>query len=123
MASAVFASVMAAAVLRIRWRALQLAFLTSFMVFNIAYLWIRKDAQMEERAAPTTALIQELKKHTAGPTLLLNFAYPYPEIAKDAALLVSGWKPEDVEINRARETCAGCLILEWDAQNRRYIER
>ena len=123
LASAAFASVMAAAILQIKRKPVQLAFLTSFIAFNIAYLWIRKDAQMEERAAPTTALIQELKRHTPGPTLIVNFAYPYPEIAKAASLLVPGWKWEDLEINRAGETCPGCLILEWDSRNRRYTSR
>ena len=120
LASAVFATVLAGAVLRLNSRTLQFVFLSSFMAFNIAYLWIRKDAQMEERAAPTTALIRELKMHPPSPTLIVNFAYPYPAIAKAASLLAPGWRWENVEINRPRETCSGCLILEWAPDTRTY---
>src|SRR5262249_10809521 len=123
LASAVFVAAIAAGVVRLNSKALQFAFTASFIVFNIAYLWIRKDAQMEERAAPTTALIRKLRGRTPTHTLITNFAYPYPEIAKNAAVFAPGWKPEHLEVSNDTDACRGCLILDWDAATRQYIAR
>ena len=119
LASAVLTSVMAAALLELNSK-FRTTFVASFVVFNIAYLWIRKDAQMEERAAPTTALIHELQNRPPQRTLIVNFAYPYPEIAKAAAQFAPGWSPEYIETNGTTETCRGCLVLTWNAAEHRY---
>jgi hypothetical protein len=120
LASAVMVCAMAAGLVQLERKLLRWAFLTSFVAFNIAYLWIRKDAQMEERAAPTTALIETLKKQAPTHTLITHFPYPYPEIAKAAALLAPGWKPEEIEVNDDPNACKGCLILDWVGAKREY---
>ena len=120
LASAGFATLMAAGILKLKSRSLQTAFIASFVVFNVGYLWVRKDAQMEERAAPTTALIEELKKHPPQRALIVNFAYPYPEIAKAATQFATGWQADDIQVNGAPEACHGCLVLTWNAAERRY---
>jgi hypothetical protein len=95
-------------------------FVVVFVGFNMGYLWLRKDAQFEDRAAPTTQLITALGRHTPQPTLVMNFAYPYPAIAQAAALAVSGWTPELIHINESPERCAACLMLRWNSQDKRY---
>jgi hypothetical protein len=98
-------------------------FMIAFVGFNIGYLWIRKDAQFEDRAAPTTQLIAALRQHTPQPTLVSNFAYPYPDIARAAALAVPGWRPELIlvnEVNEPRPRCEDCLKLSWNAQEQKY---
>jgi hypothetical protein len=120
LASAGFATLMAAGILKLKSRSLQTAFIASFVVFNVGYLWVRKDAQIEERAAPTTALIEELKKHPPQRALIVNFAYPYPEVAKAATRFAPGWQADDIQVNLAPEACRGCLVLTWNAVDRRY---
>jgi hypothetical protein len=96
-------------------------FLGSFVIFNIGYLWVRKDAQFVDRAAPTTQLIAALSRHSPQPALVLDFAYPYPDIARAAALAVPGWKPELILVSGAGEfRCDDCLKLRWNAQEKKY---
>jgi len=95
-------------------------FMIAFIGFNIGYLWIRKDAQFEDRAAPTTQLIAALRRSTPQPVLVLNFAYPYPDIARAAALAVPGWKPDLILVNQPRERCEDCLQLRWNGREKRY---
>jgi hypothetical protein len=119
MSSMVLACMLGAILYQSSQRA-QAVFLAGFLSVNTAYLWIRKDAQMEERAAPTTALIEELKEHQPGPLLLLNFPYVQLDIPNALLLTVPGWESEHVDINQRRETCPDCLVLEWDPNRRRY---
>src|SRR5882762_4629851 len=92
--SAVMMGVFAALLKPLERTTLFRIFMIAFVGFNIGYLWIRKDAQFEDRAAPTTALIAALGRYTPQPTLVLNFAYPYPDIARAAALAAPGWRPD-----------------------------
>src|ERR1041385_6194410 len=77
MASAVLMAVFALLLKPIQGTMLVKVFIVVFVGFNIMYLWFRKDAQFEDRAAPTTQLVDALRRHPPQPTLVLNFAYPY----------------------------------------------
>ena len=120
MASAVLMSVFALLLKPIQGTTCLRLFLIIFVGFNIVYLWMRKDAQFEDRAAPTTQLIAALRDHTPQPTLVSNFAYPYPIIAQAAALAVPGWRPELIQVDELPEQCAGCLVLRWSTRNKKY---
>jgi hypothetical protein len=91
----------------------------AFVVFNVGYLWIRKDAQFEERAAPTTQLISVLRHHSPQKTAITNFPYPYPEIATAAALAVPGWDGFVFVADRGAK-CTECLQLDWNSSDHRY---
>jgi len=91
----------------------------AFIVFNVGYLWVRKDAQFEERAAPTTQLISVLRQHAPQKTAIRNFPYPYPEIATAATLAVPGWDGFVVVTDRSAN-CTDCLQLDWNSSDRRY---
>jgi hypothetical protein len=122
LASAVLVSVLAVAAAALSPR-MRIGWVSAFLAFNMVYMWVRKDAQMEERAAPTTALIEELNQHMPGPVLVVNFPYPYPVIAKAAASTVPGWRWDFVEAGTAATRCDACLVLEWDAARRKYQTR
>ncbi len=114
LASAAFLPLLAAGMLSVSTRIL----VASFLIFNIGYMWIVKDRQMAERAAPTTALIQELKAREPGPVRLSAFPYPLAIIAKAAAVTVPGWRWDQVDLG---ESCAHCVVLKWDRDTHRYI--
>ena len=95
------------------------AFVAVFLVANMAYLWFVKDAQYEERAAPTSQLVRELRLHSPDRVLILNFPLN-PWIAKDTALHVPGWRPELIMANEPPEACSTCWTLSWDARSQRY---
>ncbi len=120
LASAVLMTVFALLLKPLERTALLGIFMIPFVAFNVGYLWIRKDAQFEERAAPTTQLIAALGRHQPQPALVLNFAYPYPDIARAAALAVPGWRPELIRVDEPRERCENCLTLSWNAREKRY---
>jgi hypothetical protein len=126
MSSAVLMAVFALMLKPLERTMLLRIFMIAFVGFNIGYLWIRKDAQFEDRAAPTTQLIAALRQHTPQPTLVLNFPYPYPEIPRAAALAVPGWRPELILVNNANEVneprlrCEDCLKLSWNAHEKKY---
>ncbi len=118
--SAVLMTIFALLLRPLERSALPQLFVIVFAAFNIGYLWMRKDTQFEDRAAPTTQLIAVLAQHPPQPTLLLDFAYPYPAIAHAAALAVPGWKPELIFVNQAADKCGNCLTLRWNAREKRY---
>jgi hypothetical protein len=92
----------------------------AFVAFNVGYLWWRKDGQFEDRAAPTTQLIQVLRRERPQKTVIKKFAYPFPEIASGTALAVPGWDPSLISADRQGDRCEDCLELEWDEYHRRY---
>jgi hypothetical protein len=120
MASAVLMTVFAILLKPVRRTMLLPLFIVVFAGFNISYLWFRKDAQFEDRASPTTQLVEALRRHKPQAALVLNFDYPYPAIAQAAALAVPGWKPELIHVNESPERCAACLVLRWNARDKRY---
>jgi hypothetical protein len=120
MASAVLMTVFALLLKPIQGTTALRMFIVVFVGFNIGYLWLRKDAQFEDRAAPTTQLIAALRLNMPQPVLILNFAYPYPAVAQAAALAVPGWRPELIQVDESPEKCAGCLKLRWNTEGQRY---
>jgi hypothetical protein len=96
------------------------AFVAVFVLSNAAYIWLVKDAQYEERAAPTSQLAAELRLHQPGRVLVLDFPLN-PWIAKDTAWAVPGWHPSLITVNALRGDCPSCRVLSWDARARHYL--
>ncbi len=90
-----------------------------FVAFNIGYIWIVKDRQFEERAAPTTRLPAELNARAPARVLILNFPYN-PWVAKLTTRLVQGWSPEMILVNQSPDTCTDCVRLIWDQKTGTY---
>jgi len=122
MASMVLVSLFARLLYEIRSKQLRMLFIAGFVIFNIRYLWYKKDPQFEERAISTTLLIQELKQHEPSRVLLIDFPYPQIEIARAAALAAPGWQAELIDQGNKDSECATCLILRWDPKNLRYTQ-
>jgi len=121
MASMVLVSMFALLVERIQTKRLQGAFIIGFILFNIQYLWLKKDPQFVEIATSTAELIQELRKHTPSKVLIIDFPYPQIEIAKAAVIAVPGWNPEMVSAAAADDTCSACLVLRWDEKKLLHV--
>jgi len=110
---------LAALVEEMRPRLLPAAFIAAFVVANVAYLWIVKDRQYEQRAAPTTRLIEELRNHSPEPLLVEGFPYN-PWVAKTTARLAPGWEPEMIRVNEPASACPACPTLHWDPATEGY---
>ena len=119
LASIGFAWALAVLAEEIRIPRLRAAFIVAFLAVNIGYLWVVKDRQYQERAAPTARLIEQFRSHTPGPTLVDGFPLN-PWIAKMTTRLVAGWDPQMVRVNEPAAACPGCLKLRWDPKAEKY---
>lgn len=95
------------------------AFVVAFIAANIGYIWFVKDAQFEERAAPTTRLQEFLRGRQPGRLMIANFPLN-PWIAKMATRPLPGWQPEMLFVNEQTEACPDCLSLQWNGSLRNY---
>ncbi|HEY2384664.1 MAG TPA: hypothetical protein VGK48_26105 [Terriglobia bacterium] len=100
---------------------LQQTFVAAFLSFNVGYLWIRKDAQFEGRAKPTTELLRLLRSHAPTPVMVYDFPYTETMLARDVAPLAPGWTPALIEVHSTTETCLDCVSLRWDPKSGTYI--
>jgi hypothetical protein len=99
-----------------RWRQ---TFVIAFIVINITYLWLVKDAQFEQRASPTTQLLDHLRANPPGRLLITDFPLN-PWIAKMTARLAPGWQPEMLAIDESVESCNDCRKLRWNPKTENY---
>lgn len=118
MSALVLASVVSQWLVRLNRPRFRAFFVALFLVGNIGYIWIRKDAQFELRAAPTHALIRFLESHPPEPVKILDFPYE-PWVAKLTTRLVSGWSPDLIVADESVERCPDCMTVRW---NRRELE-
>jgi len=98
------------------------AFIAIFIVVNMGYLWFRKDAQFEQRAAPTNQLIEVLRA-TPPRNLALSGFPGNPWIARNTFRLAPGWKMEFIHVDADRSECQDCMRLRWDPDSGRYIKQ
>jgi hypothetical protein len=98
---------------------LRLTFVVAFIIVNITYLWLVKDAQFERRASPTTQLLDHLQANPPGRLLITDFPQN-PWIAKMTARLAPGWQPEMLAVNESVETCTDCRKLRWNSKTENY---
>jgi hypothetical protein len=94
-------------------------FVVAFVCVNIGYIWLRKDGQFEQRAAPTAQLLAELRHLPPCQMNVLDFPLN-PWMAKMAANMVPGWRPEMLHLESLKENCAGCPALRWDPAAEKY---
>jgi len=93
--------------------------IVAFATVNIGAVWVRKDVQFQQRAAPTAELVRILRQYRPRQVIIRNFAYPLPEIAAAVGLAVPGWQPWLIWID-PNVACDGCLRLEWIPSESRY---
>jgi hypothetical protein len=98
---------------------LRQTFVVAFIIVNIAYIWLVKDAQFERRAAPTSQLLEHLRANPPGRILITDFPLN-PWIAKMTARLAPGWQPEMLAVDEAPDTCNDCPKLRWNSKRERY---
>lgn len=93
--------------------------LLMFLAVNTGYIWVRKDAQYEERAAPTRELTQKMRVTPVRPIVISHFPMN-PWIAKMTARTVPGWEPHYLVLPDLDPECVDCPVWEWDPQTRSY---
>ena len=119
LASAVLTTMFAVLLQPLGRKALAKIAVIGFLAFNIGYLWLRKDAQFEQRAAPTTELVRVLRQRRPQNVIVMNFAYPLPEIATSAVFAVPGWSPSQLSLD-PNGACDPCVRLKWIRPQNRY---
>jgi hypothetical protein len=117
LASTFFLPLLAAGILSLKPKVLRVGFVAAFIGFNIVYMWIVKDAQMEARALPTTALVKALKDYSPQDVRLRGFEYPVDLIPKAVAVSLPGWQWDQVDLD---VPCDGCLLFEWNQDTGKY---
>jgi hypothetical protein len=117
LASVFFLPLLAAGMLSMRSKALRVGLVAAFISFNIVYMWRVKDAQMEARALPTTALLETLKGYAPQELRIRGFEYPVDLIPKAVAVSLPGWEWDQVDLD---VPCKECLLLEWNHDSRTY---
>ena len=103
--------------LSLKQKAVRVGLIAAFIGFNIVYIWSVKDAQMEARALPTTALVESLKGYSPQDVRLRGFEYPVDLIPKAVAVSLPGWRWDQVDLD---VPCNGCLLLEWNRESATY---
>lgn len=121
LASIGIAWMLAALVLNLRTSGLRKAFVVIFILANICYIWFRKDAQFEIRAAPTGELIEILRERSPQKLLLVDFPYN-PWVAKYAANMVDGWNPTMIHVNEPAPDDGNYLTFRWNAASNEYLQ-
>ncbi len=101
-------------------RTLRRGFVAAFVIANVGYIWI-KDAQFEVRAAPTSRLIGTLRRYAPQDVGIIGFP-ANPWIARDAAKVVPGWKPDLIHVDEKAPDHGQWLTLEWDPKTNTYHE-
>lgn len=117
LASALFLPLLAAGMLSLKPKTLRAGLVASFIVYNVVYMWTVKDAQMEARALPTTALVKALREYSPQDVRLRGFEYSVDLIPKAVAVSLPGWRWDQVDLD---VPCQGCLLFEWNHDTGRY---
>ena len=109
---------------RIGFRRVCVLFLGAIVSANIAYIWLKKEPQFRERAAPTRELIQVLN----GQDIRDNGRFPvrvcrFPLDAWTFTEAVTRFTPYKADEIVLTDNCDvdGIAILEWDQSTGRYI--
>ncbi len=104
---------------RLRSRRVRWAFVITFAVVNIGYLWVAKDRQYVVRGRTIHDLAAILRAHPPGCVIVNDFP-ENPWVAKLSARLAPGWSPEMITVNEVAPSRFDCLMAQWDPLKKRY---
>src|SRR5262249_34886425 len=102
-----------------------ISFLLAIVAGNSAYIWLKKEPQFRERAAPTRELIDVLN----GPAVRSLDRYPIyvcgfpllPWVGSEAVVGFTRFSSTHVVFTKAcNEVPATTVLLHWDANSGRY---
>jgi hypothetical protein len=99
---------------------LRQGFIVAFVIVNVGYLWVVKKPHYKGREAPTTQLLGELRARPPQRLRVAAFPYDNPWVAKTVALMVPGWRPDQLLVDEPETPCPGCLTLTWDNREQKY---
>ena len=100
------------------------AFLLAVVSLNGAYLWIKKEPQYLERAAPTTQLISALNDSALDgirekPIYICGFPL-HPWIGSEAIVRFTRMTPRDVVFADSCRDVAAHAVVQWNQNEERY---
>jgi len=92
---------------------------------NVSYIWIKKEPQYRERAAPTRELIATLnsrnwRKTTTLPLVVCGFPL-HPWVFSEAVARFTDFDQTEVVLGNACETTGEVTVLRWDQATMRYV--
>ncbi len=100
----------------LRWAA---TLTVAYLAANLLYIALRKDAQFEERAAPTEQLVRFLESRPPTPIRVEDFPYN-GWVAKLTTRRVPGWSPSLIHVIDTDPPCPACPTLSWDLDSGEY---
>jgi hypothetical protein len=98
----------------------------ALLIGNMAYIWLKKEPQFRERAAPTRELFNILNSKEAdhadgGPLHVCRFPLQQPWWFGDAIGRFTPFSKDDVILRADCADTEGALALIWDASTTRYV--
>ncbi len=111
----------------IRARRLSVLFLSVIVAANIAYVWLKKDPQYVERAAPTRALIEilntpDLRRSNQPPFNVCGFPL-HPWIGSEAVAGFTQFNSKEVLFSGSCDPAQSGTTLLWDQESGTYAIR
>jgi hypothetical protein len=108
-----------------RMRVLVVSFFLVVVLANAAYIWLRKEAQYVERAAPTRALLEALDPLSglsrSGKRIYVQ-GFPLEEIiGKTLVEVFTPISPEQVVFGESPRDSQQDVILRWDGNRRVFL--
>jgi hypothetical protein len=108
----------------VRARRLAVMFLSIVIVGNSTYVWVKKDPQYVERAAPTRGLIDilntpDLRANTRLPLQVCGFPL-HPWIGQEAVAGFTSFSKEEVLFSAGCDAATSGTTLTWDESKANY---
>jgi hypothetical protein len=101
-------------------------FLAVILTANVAYIWLRKDSQYVERAAPTRDLLEILNRRgfaESGGLPVNVCGFPlHPWIGDEAVAGFTQFEKKEVIFSEACEGVTGGTILRWEPASASYVQ-
>jgi hypothetical protein len=110
-----------------RSREVLAAFLLAVVIGNGAYIWLKKEPQYRERAAPTRELIRILNENDAAgrglPVYVCDFPLGNPWWFGDTVSRFTPLEREDVVLRKSCDRTGGSPLLVWNSGAAQYASR
>jgi len=109
----------------VRAKQVSIAYLLVLLIGNGGYIWLKKEPQYQERAAPTRELFQMLNsddlERSERPIYICGFALHEPWWFSDAVSRFTSFPPQEIVLLKECSYPAERTALIWDQVLERYV--